>query len=386
MIGIALSVIVLITVLSVMNGFQHEIRGRILDVASHIQAFGEEGHLADWQGVREDLKSQPNILASAPFVQGQGLLSNNGEFQGVLVRGVVPELEDQVAGIGHHMDAGGSLASLRPGEYGIVLGRELARSLDAHVGDKLRVITPEGNLSPGGMIPRSRAFTVVGIFWIDMYQYDANLALINLQDAQKLYHMGEDVSGVRLKITDPLRAPQVAAQLQSSSRRPIAYRDWTMEDPAYFRAVEIEKRMMFLILTLIVVIASVNIVSNLVMAVTEKQADIAILRTLGASPRSILAIFVIQGAASGIVGTITGVIGGVLLASNVGRIVHFVEMLSGSAVLSPQVYFLSELPSDVQLGDVLSIGGVSLALSLLATLYPSWRASRINPAEALRYE
>jgi lipoprotein-releasing system permease protein len=355
-------------------------------VAAHIQAFGEDGQLANWQQVSQEIRNQPDVLATAPFVEGQALLSYSGEFRGALVRGIVPELEDKVAGLGRHMMEGTKLTNLRAGEFGIVLGRELARSLNAHVGDKLALMTPQGNQSPAGMIPRVRSFVVVGIVFVDMYQYDANLALINIEDAQKLYRMGDNVSGVRLKITDPLTAPELATRLQASTKLPIVFRDWTMEDAAYFRAVEIEKRMMFLILTLIVVIASANIVTNLVMAVTEKQADIAILRTLGASPRSILTIFVIQGAASGIVGTIIGVIGGVALASHVGKIVHFFENLFGSQILSPQVYLVSELPSDVQLGDVLSIGLVALAMSLLATLYPSWRASRINPAEALRYE
>ncbi|WP_374535941.1 lipoprotein-releasing ABC transporter permease subunit [Chitinimonas taiwanensis] len=385
MIGIALGVAALIVVLSVMNGFQREIRGRILEVASHIQVSGQGNRLADWQPVANELKGAPKVLATAPYVQAQGLISFDGNVQGAMLRGVLPAQEDQVAGLGRHMVAG-RLDALKPGEFGIVLGQDLARALGVGLGEKITMITPQGNITPAGMVPRMKSFTVVGLFRIDMYQYDAGLALIALQDAQKLFRMGEEVSGVRLKISDPLEAPYVSQQLAQASQRPLWFSDWTMENSQYFRAVQIEKRMMFLILTLIVAVATFNLVSGLVMAVTDKQADIAILRTLGASPGSIMQIFMIQGATVGIVGTLSGVLGGVLLALNVGSVVSFFEGLLGMQVLSPQVYLISSLPSEVLLSDVSAIGLISLVLAFLATLYPSWRAAKTNPAEALRYE
>lgn len=385
MIGIALGVAALITVLSVMNGFQREIRGRILEAASHIQATGVDNRLGDWQGVAAELSRQPGVLAAAPYVQAQSLLSYDGNMQGAMVRGVVPALENRVVGIGTHMVAG-KLDALVPGEFGVVLGQELARQINAKLGDKVLLFAPQGNLTPAGVIPRPKTFTVVGIFRLDMFQYDASLALVALQDAQKLYRLGDDVSGVRLKVADPLVAPSMARTFQQGTQRQIWFSDWTQENANYFRAVQIEKRMMFVILTLIVAVAAFNLVSSLVMAVTDKQADIAILRTLGASPRSIMSIFVIQGATVGIIGTLSGVIGGSLLAYYIGDIVHFFERLMGVQILSPQIYLISLLPSEVELSDVAGIGLISLVLALLATLYPSWRASRINPAEALRYE
>ncbi|PHV13336.1 lipoprotein-releasing ABC transporter permease subunit [Chitinimonas sp. BJB300] len=386
MIGIALGVAALIVVLSVMNGFQREIRGRILEVASHVQASGPGNRLADWQAVASELsRRDPVVLASAPYVQAQGLISFDGNVQGAMLRGVLPDQEDQVAGLGRHMVAG-RLDALKPGEFGIILGQDLARALGVAVGEKVNMITPQGNMTPAGLVPRFKTFTVVGLFRIDMYQYDAGLALVALADAQKLFRMGDDVSGVRLKISDPLDAPQVAQRLAQNNQRPLWFSDWTMENSQYFRAVQIEKRMMFLILTLIIAVATFNLVSGLVMAVTDKQADIAILRTLGAAPSSILKIFVIQGATVGIVGTVAGVIGGVVLAINVGTVVSFFEGLLGTQVLSPQVYLISSLPSEVLPTDVAAIGLIALVLAFLATLYPSWRAAKTNPAEALRYE
>ncbi|CAG1771863.1 partial Lipoprotein-releasing system transmembrane protein LolE, partial [uncultured bacterium] len=326
-------------------------------------------------------------LASAPYIMAQGMLSFGQAVQGTIVRGVLPEQEDKVAEIGAHIKAG-DFNALRPGEFGIVLGADLARSLGVGVGDKVVVMAPQGQFTPTGVVPRLKQFRVVGIFQIGMYEYDAALALIHLEDAAKLYRMGEKVSGLRLKLADLDHAPLVARDLsrQLSPYGSFYVSDWTEQHANFFRAVQIEKRVMFVILTLIVAVAAFNIVSTLVMAVTDKRADIAILRTLGASPRSIMQIFIVQGALIGVIGTLLGVVGGVLLALNVETIVPFIERLFGIQFLAKDVYYISDLPSELQWSDVVVITVVSLLLSLLATLYPSSRASRTNPAEALRYE
>jgi len=385
MAGIALGVAALIVVLSVMNGFQQELRARILAVVSHVQISGPGGWLADWRKVAGEVRGEPHVVAAAPYVNAQGMLSYAQGVHGVLVRGIDPALEEGVADIGRHMRQG-SLSALRPGEFNIVLGAELARAIGALVGDKVALIAPQGRVTPAGVIPRLKQFTVAGTFELGMYEYDANLALVNLEDAQKLYQLGGAVSGVRLKLDDLFEARGVARDL-SAKLAPAAYAsDWTRSHANFFRAVEIEKRVMFIILTLIVAVAAFNIVSTLVMLVTDKQADIAILRTLGAAPSSVMQIFVVQGAMIGVIGTLIGVVGGVLLALNVGTVVPAIEHLVGFRFLSPDVYYISELPSDVQMPDVVTIGLVSLVMSFVATLYPSWRASRVNPAEALRYE
>ncbi|BBP01483.1 lipoprotein-releasing ABC transporter permease subunit [Sulfuriferula nivalis] len=385
MLGIALGVAALITVLSVMNGFQDELRNRILGVAAHIEITGFDNTLADWQSVATQSKKVPEVQATAPFVAGQGLLAYGEAVQGTMVRGIVPEAEDSVADIGRKMKLG-KLSSLRAGEWGIVLGADLARNLGVQMGDKVTLITPQGQVTPAGMVPRLKQFTVVGIFQIGMYEYDAGLALIAMPDAQKLFRLGDSVSGVRLKIADLYRAPQVAVTLSKSLIGDYYIRDWTQSHSNFFRAVQMEKRVMFVILLLIVAVAAFNIVSTLVMVVTDKQADIAILRTLGASPMSIMKIFMVQGAVIGIVGTALGLIAGILLALNIGVVVPFIEHTFGVQFLSADVYQISELPSKLDWHDVSVIAGVSLVLSWLATLYPSWRASRTNPAEALRYE
>ena len=387
MVGIALGVAALIVVLSVMNGFQNELRTRILGVASHLQISGINNELEDWPVVAERIRKQPEVLASAPYIMAQGMLSFGQAVQGTIVRGVLPEQEDQVAEIGAHIKAG-DFNALRPGEFGIVLGADLARSLGVGVGDKVVVMAPQGQFTPTGVVPRLKQFRVVGIFQIGMYEYDAALALIHLEDAAKLYRMGEKVSGLRLKLADLDHAPLVARDLsrQLSPYGSFYVSDWTEQHANFFRAVQMEKRVMFVILTLIVAVAAFNIVSTLVMAVTDKRADIAILRTLGASPRSIMQIFIVQGALIGVIGTLLGVVGGVLLALNVETIVPFIERLFGIQFLAKDVYYISDLPSELQWSDVAVITVVSLLLSLLATLYPSSRASRTNPAEALRYE
>lgn len=385
MAGIALGVAALIVVLSVMNGFQKELRARILGVASHVQISGGDSRLQDWRGLAQAVAQEPRVVASAPFVNAQGMLSAGQAVRGSVVRGIVPELEDKVAEIGLHMRAG-SLAALKGGEFGIVLGSELARALGVLTNDKVALIAPQGLVTPAGVLPRLKQFTVVGIFEVGMFEYDSGLALVHLEDAQKLYQMGDAVSGLRLRLDDLFTARSVARGLMARLDRDLYATDWTRSHANFFRAVEIEKRVMFIILTLIVAVAAFNIVSTLVMLVTDKQADIAILRTVGASPASIVQIFMIQGALIGVIGTLVGLVLGVLLAYNVGTVVPFIENLLGFKFLAKDIYYISDLPSDVQLGDVTTIGLVSLVLSFVATLYPSWRASRVNPAEALRYE
>jgi lipoprotein-releasing system permease protein len=385
MIGIALGVAALIVVLSVMNGFQKELRARILGVASHVQITGPENRLAEWPRLAEIAAQRPRVVAAAPYVNAQGMLAYDANVRGAIVRGIVPKLEDQVADIGQHMVAG-RLDLLVPGEFNIVLGAELARALRAYPGDRVTLIAPQGLVTPAGIVPRLKQFRVVGLFEVGMFEYDSGLALIALEDAQRLYQMGDEVSGVRLKLDDLFASREVARDLVNTVGRDLYVTDWTRSHANFFRAVQIEKNVMFIILLLIVAVAAFNIVSTLVMAVTDKQPDIAILRTLGASPSSIMKIFMVQGALIGVIGTLIGVAGGVLLALNIDVVVPFLERLLNVQFLSKEVYYISELPSDLQRRDVLTIAGVSLVLSLLATLYPSWRASRVRPAEALRYE
>jgi lipoprotein-releasing system permease protein len=385
MAGIALGVAALIVVLSVMNGFQKELRARILGVASHVQISGAGNQLRDWRAVAEQVAKEKRVVASAPFVNAQAMITAGQAVRGSVVRGIVPELEDKVAEIGQHMRVG-KLDALKPGEFGIVLGSDLARTLGVVASDKVALIAPQGLVTPAGVVPRLKQFTVVGIFEVGMFEYDAGLALVHLEDAQKLYQMGDAVSGLRLRLDDLFAARNVARDIMSTMDREYYATDWTRSHANFFRAVEIEKRVMFIILLLIVAVAAFNIVSTLVMLVTDKQADIAILRTVGASPGSIVQIFMVQGAMIGVIGTIVGVAGGLLLAYNIGTVVPFIESLLGFKFLAKDVYYISDLPSEVLLGDVVTIGVVSLVLSFVATLYPSWRASRVNPAEALRYE
>ena len=385
MAGIALGVAALIVVLSVMNGFQKELRTRILGVASHVQISGPNNQLADWQSLAKIVAQDPRVKGAAPFVNAQGMLAAGQAVRGSVVRGILPEREEQVAEIGLHMLAG-KLEALRAGEFGIVLGSELARALGVLKGDKVALIAPQGLVTPAGVIPRLKQFTVVGMFEIGMFEYDSGLALVHLEDAQKLYQMGDAVSGVRLRLDDLFASRSVARDLMTRLDPSYFATDWTRSHANFFRAVEIEKRVMFIILLLIVAVAAFNIVSTLVMLVTDKQSDIAILRTLGASPGSIVQIFMVQGALIGVIGTFVGLVLGVLVGFNVDTVVPFVENLLGFKFLAKDIYYISDLPSDVQLGDVTTIGIVSLVLSFIATLYPSWRASRTNPAEALRYE
>lgn len=385
MLGIALGVAALIIVLSVMNGFQKEIRARILGVTPHLQVTGDSGQLAAWQPVMDIVSANSDVQGASPYVTGQGMLSQNDNVQGIMVRGILPEGENQLTGLGEKMKAG-KLSELRAGEFGIVLGSDLARALAARVGDNILLITPQGQITPAGMVPRLKQFHVVGIFEVGMSPYDNALALIHLNDAQKLYRMGDAVSGISARLRDLDRAQRVSQELESMLPSDIYATDWTRQNANYFRAVQMEKKMMFIILSLIVAVAAFNIVSTLVMAVTDKQADIAILRTLGASPASIMKIFMVQGVLIGLVGAVIGVIGGILVALNIGSIVPFIEHLFGVQFLAKDIYFITDLPSDLQQGDVLVVAAFSFAISLIATLYPSWRASKTQPAEALRYE
>ena len=385
MIGIALGVWALIVVLSVMNGFQKEVRTRILGVVSHLQILADDNRLEDWQGVQKLVAQHPHVVSTAPFVQAQAMLSNGQAVRGVVVRGILPAEEEKVADLARHMRAG-ALDDLRPGEFGVVLGADLARSLGVLRGDKIALIAPQGVVTPAGVIPRLKQFTVVGVFEAGIVDADAGLALMHMRDAQTLYQMGDAVSGVRLKLDDLFAARTVAHELLAKLPREVFASDWTRSHANFFRAVEIEKRMMFLILGLIVLVAAINIISTLVMAVTDKQADIAILRTLGAAPRSILQIFMVQGMVMGVVGTLAGVVTGIITAINVDRIVKWIEELFSIKFLSKDVYLIPDLPSDLQANDVIWIAAVALLLSFLATIYPSWRAGRVNPAEALRYE
>ena len=385
MCGIALGVAALIVVLSVMNGFQKELRTRILGVASHVQVSGAEGGLAAWQQVAEQASKHKQVQAAAPYVAAQGMLSFDQTVRGALVRGVLPEAEEQVADFNRHM-RGGSMQLLKPGEFGIILGAELARTLQVFTGDKVTLIAPQGLVTPAAILPRLKQFKVVGMFEAGMYEYDSGLALIHLADAQALYRMEDRVSGVRLKLDDLFAAPRVARELLSLVEADVFIADWTRSHANFFRAVQIEKNVMFIILLLIVAVAAFNIVSTLVMAVTDKESDIAILRTLGASPASIMQVFIVQGALIGVIGLALGLAGGIALALNIDVVVPAIERLFNTQFLAKEVYYISELPSDLQWRDVGVIAAVSFALTLLATLYPSWRASRVNPAEALRYE
>ena len=385
MLGIGLGVAALIVVLSVMNGFQKELRTRILGVASHIQIAGINGELSDWQSIAAQAMQDPEVKAAAPFVQQQAMFTVDNGVKGVLVRGILPDQEERVADFAKTIKSG-SLDDLRPGEFGVVLGADLARALRVFVGDKVTVIAPQGTVTPAGVVPRLKSFTVVGIFEVGMYEYDSGLALIHMTDAQKLYQMEGRVSGVRLKVDDLFQAPRIGRELVRYINADAWISDWTKSHANFFRAVAIEKNMMFIILSLIVAVAAFNLVSTLVMAVTDKQADIAILRTLGARPLSIMTVFIVQGALVGFIGLGLGIAGGVALALNIDVVVPFIERMLGIHFLSKEVYYISDLPSDLQWGDVWGVTLIAFVLALLATIYPSWRASRVNPAEALRYE
>jgi len=385
LVGIALGVMALITVLSVMNGFQTTLRNRILGVISDVTISGPLHHLSHWHAAARLARKQSGVLAAAPYVRGEGLLVHGRFSGGAIIRGVLPSQEKTVSDVGSHIVAG-QWDALKKGRFGIVLGRDLAWQLGATVGSRVLLVAPGGMVTPAGFLPRLRSFTVVGIFDVGMYEYDAGLALINMHDAQALYRMGSDVSGVRLKVAHIDRAPDVRRALSARLPRYDQVRDWSEEHANFFRALKLEKTVMFIILLLIVAVAAFNIVATLVMVVTDKRADIAILRTMGASPRSILLIFLVQGTLIGLIGTVLGVVCGVVLSLNITTVVPFIEHVFHVHFLSANVYYISELPSHLRWSDVAHVALASFVMSFLATLYPAWQAAKTQPAEALRYE
>ena len=384
MAGIALGVAALIVVLSVMNGFQKEVRDRMLSVLSHVEVFNPDNGIADWHALAAEARQVPEVREAAPYVQGQAMLTRDDVVRGVLIRGVLPDAEAKVSDIATEMRAG-KLSDLEAGSFGIVLGSELARALGVNEGDKINVVAPQGLITPAGVVPRIKPFTVVGVFESGHYEYDSTLALINIDDAEKLFRL-QNYTGIRLKLADMQSAPEVTRKLANAISDDVLIRDWTQQNRNWFSAVQLEKRMMFIILALIIAVAAFNLVSSLVMSVRDKESDIAILRTLGAAPRSVLAIFVVQGALIGLAGCFIGIVLGVVIALNVGSIVGVIEHVFHIAFLPQNIYFVSALPSDLRLSDVIAIGCVSVFLSFVATLYPSWRAARVEPAQALRYE
>lgn len=382
--SIALGVMALIVVLSVMNGFQKEVRDRMLSVIPHIEVISYAGALQNWEETAKIVADDPHVLGVAPYSSGQGLLSTGSSVRGVLLRGIDPGLETKVSDIDKQM-AYGKLTDLQAGEYGIVLGLDLARLLRLSVGDKVNVIIPQGRATPAGIVPRMRAFTLTGVFSSGHYEYDSSMALIHIKDAQTLFRQNGP-AGLRVRVDDMNKAPQISFEILKSLPDTFAVTDWSRQNRTWFAAVQVEKRMMAIILFLIVLVGAFGLVSSMVMTVTEKQADIAILRTLGASPVSIMTIFMVQGAVVGIAGVASGVILGLLLACNLDVIVPAIESLFGIQFLPKEVYFISSLPSDPRAEDIVPIALFSLILSLLATIYPSWRAAKTKPAEALRYE
>jgi lipoprotein-releasing system permease protein len=384
MLGIMLGIVALIVVLSVMNGFHKEIQERILGMASHATLSKPEG-VDDWQTVLEQVRSVPEVVGAAPFVEIESMLMNAGRTNGALIRGILPEYEDAVSDLRKDMIAG-SPDDLVADGFNIILGRELAAVLGVGVGDKVTLVTPQLNASPVGVMPRLKAFNVVGLFEVGMSDYDRGAGFVHMRDAALLMRLGEAAGGVRLKLEDMWEAPLVAREIEYGLDGLYRVSDWTQVHRNFFAALRTEKRMMTIILFLIVAVAAFNIVSTLVMVVTDKRADIAVLRTLGASPGRVMAIFMVQGTAIGFAGTLLGIVGGVLLGWNVEPIVGAIERLFGVHFLDPTIYYISALPSDVHASDVLAIGLGAFLMSVLATLYPAWRASRTDPAEALRYE
>ena len=383
--GVALGVFSLIVVLSVMNGFGNELRDRTLSMTSHATITGFDGTTENWRQVVDRALQHTRVNAAAPYIRKEVMLSNGQRVSGALVRGILPEYEQQVSQVADKM-VSGSLANLRPGEYGIVLGRELANALGVYEGDRITMITPEASITAIGVMPRLRRFTVVGVFEVGMHQFDSAMSYIHLDDAARLFRMGERVTGVRLKLDNLFDAPYITRELDATFGEEYWVRDWTRQHKNFFRALKTEKTVMFIILLMVVAVAALNIVSTLMMTVTDKEADIAILRTMGISPGSIMAIFMIQGAVIGLFGTLIGVATGVPVALNVFEIVSALEQLFNTDFLPSDVYYISDIVAEVRLSEVLTYSISAFCITILATIYPAWRAARTLPAEALRYE
>lgn len=386
-IGIAIGVMALIVVLSVVNGFQKDVRSQLFSVAPHAEiGFYDAENGGSWQDLRKMVAGNKNVLGSAPYIADQALLANNGEVRGVQLRGVEPSEEKQVVDYWQKMTAG-RFEDLKPGGFDIILGQEVADALGVEIGGKVTVITPEGNVTPAGMVPRLKQFKLVGTVKTGIYELDNSLAMTHIKDAQTLYRLDGGFGGLRLKLADPQNAPSLMPGLIPADMRDTVWaRDWTFSNQSYFNAVEMEKRMLFVIMFFISLVASINLISTLIMTVTEKQSAIAILRTQGMPPNGVMKIFFVQGALLGLIGTFWGVVFGLLLAFNISAVLSWVEDLSGRKLIESKVYFLDYLPSHVVWSDVAAIAGISIGLSLLVTLYPSWRAAKTEPAEALRYE
>ena len=383
--GVALGVTVLIVVLSVMNGFETELRSRILSMTSHasLESFG--AGLAGWEQVRARVETDADVRAAAPYIQGEAMLLHGEGVSGAIVRGIVPLEERRVSGLSDMMTHG-TLEALQPGGWNIVIGSALARELQADIGDRVVVAISQGTVTPAGLVPRLRRFTVAGIFEAGMYEFDRGLAFMHLDDAARLWRMDDAVTGLRLSLDDMFLAPQVARRVATDLGGGFYVSDWTRQHVNFFRSIQLSKQMMFTILLLVIAVAAFNIVSTLVMVVKDKQGDIAILRTLGASPGGIMVVFMIQGTLIGVAGTLAGLGLGALLALNIEQLVHWLEAAVGTTFLAADVYFISDLPAELRAGDLLRICGTALGLTVLSTIYPAWRAARSQPAEALRHE
>lgn len=385
MAGVAIGVAVLIVVLSVMNGFEREVRERILSLTAHATISALGARMTDWQDAAAKIRDNPAVLGAAPFIEDQALLIAGNKSSGAIVTGVLPEDEQQVTIIASKTTAG-SFAAMKPGEYGIVLGDELAKALGVGMGGRIVIVTSLRTTTPAGVMPRMRTFKVVGLFRAGMYEYDRNLAYVHIADAARLYRMGDDVTGIRLKLADMFAAPRIVRELAVALGGGYYVDDWSRKHATFFRSIQLTKSALFIILLLVVGVAAFNIVSTLVMVVKDKRADIAILRTVGASPRSILSIFMTQGVAIGVIGTLSGVLLGVLISINLESLIHGLEALLGLHFLDAKVYFITDLPALVEWSDVLQISLTAFGLCCLSTLYPSWRAARTQPAQSLRHE
>lgn len=385
MAGVALGIWALITVMSIMNGFHADLRDRILFVVSHVTVSDYAGALDDWRAASDKIAAHPQVQSQAPYILGQGMLTRGDQVTGALIRGISPQHERNVSAVLEHI-VEGSPEALKPGDFGIILGTSLARTLGVSVGDKVTLIVPKGKVTPAGLLPRLKRFSVVGLFRIDMHQYDSGIALIHIDDAARLFGLHNKVSGLRLKLAQVERAPTVRRQLLEQLDGNYRIRDWTMEHANFFRALEIEKRVVFIVLLLIIAVAAFNIVSTLVMIVTDKQPEVAILRTLGLSPAGVMKVFMVQGTVIGVVGTVFGGVFGVITALNIETIIPALENFFNTQLFPVDVYLITDFPAQMRWSDVSRIILAALTMSFIATLYPAWKASRVQPAEALRYE